>query len=97
VGKANGSRERAPDDGLRVPTNSRNGGHSAARLSPPYDYFSSSPAKTRKRMIQYSEASVIKAKVRGVLDIPLEPVIVLAGGQTRWRGTTLGADRCVAE
>ena len=25
---------------------------------------------------------------RGVLDAPLEPVIELAGGETRWRGMT---------
>ena len=40
VGKANGSRERAPDDRLRVPTTSRvrtNGGHGAMRLCPPYN------------------------------------------------------------
>src|SRR5436190_17456265 len=38
VGKANGSRECAPDDRLRVPTftcRASNGGHAA--LSPPYD------------------------------------------------------------
>ena len=29
MGKANGSRERAPDDRLRVPTNIANGGHGA--------------------------------------------------------------------
>jgi hypothetical protein len=30
----------------------------------------------------------MEVKVRGVLDTPLEPVIGLAGGETRWRGTT---------
>jgi hypothetical protein len=38
MGKANGSRERAPDDRLRVLTNIANGGHGAARLCPPCDY-----------------------------------------------------------
>ena len=44
VGKANGSRERAPDDRLRVPTKSVPpldiGGHGArrTRLCPPYDF-----------------------------------------------------------
>jgi hypothetical protein len=49
-------------------------------------------------MIQYSEASVIEAKVRGVLDTALEPVIGLAGGETRWRGTMAycGMARCTA-
>ena len=42
----------------------------------------------RKRVIQYSEASVIDPKGHGVLDIPLEPVIGLAEGETRWRGMT---------
>src|ERR1700733_11141715 len=29
-----------------------------------------------------------RSRGRGVLDTPLEPVIGLAGGETRWRGTT---------
>ncbi len=40
MGKANGSRERAPDDRLRVPTiagGMLDGGHVAALLCPPYD------------------------------------------------------------
>jgi hypothetical protein len=39
-------------------------------------------------MIQYSEAPAIASKGRSVLDTPLEPVIGLAGGETRWRGMT---------
>ena len=31
----------------------------------------------------------MESKSRGVLDTPLEPVIGLAGGETRWRGTTI--------
>jgi hypothetical protein len=42
----------------------------------------------RKRMIQYSEAPAIEPKSCGVLDTPLEPVIGLAEGETRWRGMT---------
>jgi hypothetical protein len=39
--------------------------------------------RPRKRAIQYSEASVIEPRSCGVLDTPLEPVIGLAGGETR--------------
>jgi hypothetical protein len=42
----------------------------------------------RKRVIQYSRVVVIESRSRGVLDIPLEPVIGLAEGETRWRGMT---------
>jgi hypothetical protein len=31
---------------------------------------------------------MMEPKGRGVLDIPLEPVIGLAEGETRWRGLT---------
>jgi hypothetical protein len=31
---------------------------------------------------------MIESKGRGVLDTPLEPVIGLAEGETRWRGMT---------
>ncbi len=42
-------------------------------------------------MIQYSAADVAEAdSCRGVLDAPPEPVIGLAGGETRWRGMTVG-------
>jgi hypothetical protein len=41
-----------------------------------------------KRAIQYSRTSVAKSRGRGVLDAPLEPVIGLAEGETRWRGMT---------
>jgi len=38
---------------------------------------------------------VIESKSRGVLDTPLEPVIGLAEGETRWRGmTTEGLCAC---
>jgi hypothetical protein len=39
-------------------------------------------------MIQYSRVVVMESRSRGVLDTPLEPVIGLAGGETRWRGMT---------
>src|SRR5258705_3065912 len=42
----------------------------------------------RKRMIQYSETPAMESKSRGLLDAPLEPVIGLAKGETRWRGMT---------
>jgi hypothetical protein len=37
----------------------------------------------------------MESKSRGVLDAPLEPVIGLAKGETRWRGmtTVLGSQR----
>jgi hypothetical protein len=36
----------------------------------------------------------MESRSRGVLDIPLEPVIGLAEGETRWRGmTAVGARR----
>ena len=39
---------------------------------------------------------MIEPKGRGVLDTPLEPVIGLAEGETRWRGMTVegGAIAC---
>ncbi len=40
-------------------------------------------------MIQYSKALAIEPRRRGVLDTPLEPVIGLAEGETRWRGMTV--------
>jgi hypothetical protein len=43
----------------------------------------------RKRVIQYFEGAVIELRSRGVLDTPLEPVIGLAAGETRWRGMTV--------
>jgi hypothetical protein len=45
-------------------------------------------SQARKQAIQYSRALVMKSKSRGVLDTPLEPVIGLAEGETRWRGMT---------
>jgi len=42
----------------------------------------------RRRVIQYSGTPVMESKGRGVLDTPLEPVIGLAEGETRWRGMT---------
>jgi hypothetical protein len=51
------------------------------------------------RAIQYSETSVMEARSHGVLDTPLELVIGLAGGETRWRSMTAccGASQCFAE
>jgi len=45
-------------------------------------------SQTRKRTIQYSEALAIEPRSRGELDTPLEPVIGLAEGETRWRVMT---------
>jgi hypothetical protein len=39
-------------------------------------------------MIQHSETLMLKSRCCGVLDTPLESVIRLAGGQTRWWGMT---------
>jgi hypothetical protein len=50
-------------------------------------FHSSSPGLTGRPNIP--EASVIEPKGRGVLDTPLEPVIRLAEGETRWRGMTV--------
>jgi len=36
------------------------------------------------------ETAVMESGSRGVLDAPLEPVIGLAEGETRWRGMTAG-------
>lgn len=41
------------------------------------------------RVIQYSAALAIEPRSRCVLDAPLEPVIGLAEGETRWRGMTV--------
>jgi len=46
----------------------------------------SSPGLTGRSSIP--ETAVIEPKSRGVLDTPLEPVIGLAEGETRWRGMT---------
>src|ERR1700730_4940299 len=43
----------------------------------------------RMRVIQYPETSVIETRSHRVLDTPLEPVIGLAEGETRWRGMTV--------
>jgi hypothetical protein len=50
------------------------------RIAPPDDRL--------RRAIKYSEALAIEPKGRGVLDTPLEPVIGLAEGETRWRSMT---------
>src|SRR6266404_77156 len=42
----------------------------------------------RKRVIQYPRAARLSREAGGVLDTPLEPVIGLAEGETRWRGMT---------
>jgi len=48
-------------------------------------------------MIQYSRDACGKSRSRSVLDAPLEPVIGLAEGETRWRGMTAlrGAAPCL--
>jgi len=43
-------------------------------------------------MIQYSGMEMKVSRGCGVLDTPQEPVIGLAGGETRWRGMTTVAD-----
>src|SRR5260370_21362288 len=57
---------------------------------------SSSP---RNAWTRYSRAPVIKSKRCGVPDTPLEPVIGLAEGETRWRSTTTKNDeaQCPAQ
>src|SRR6266704_2175557 len=52
----------------------------------------------RTRVNRYSEAPVIESRSCGVLDTPLEPVIGLAEGETRWRSMTVsgGARRRLA-
>src|SRR5467141_4548912 len=47
--------------------------------------------RPRKRAIQYSEAPMMESIGRSVLDTPLEPVIGLAEGETRWRSMTIFA------
>ena len=42
------------------------------------------------------ETSAIEPKGRGVLDTPLEPVIGLAEGETRWRGMTACCGAAIA-
>src|SRR5258707_9673018 len=50
---------------------------------------SSSPGLTGRPSIP--ETPVMESRSRGVMDTPLEPVIGLAEGETRWRGmTTVG-------
>jgi hypothetical protein len=48
------------------------------------------------RAIQYSREAAMESRSRGVLDHPLEPVIGLAAGETRWRVMTVhdGAAAC---
>ena len=41
------------------------------------------------RATQYSRVLMMESNSRGVLDAPLEPVIGLAEGETRWRGMTV--------
>jgi len=41
------------------------------------------------RAAQYSRAFVIEPRGCGILDPPLEPVIGLAEGETRWRRMTV--------
>jgi hypothetical protein len=48
----------------------------------------SSPGSTGRPSIP--ETPVIEPRSRSVLDTPLEPVIGLAKGETRWRGMTVG-------
>jgi hypothetical protein len=45
------------------------------------------------RGIQYAVASRFHIKVSGILDHPLEPVIGLAEGETRWRMMTVEESR----
>src|SRR5258707_14518539 len=47
--------------------------------------------RASKAAIQYSEASMMKSRSRSVLDTPLEPVIGLAEGETRWPSMTIFA------
>jgi hypothetical protein len=44
-------------------------------------------------VIQYFDVPMIEPRSCGILDTPLEAVIGLAGGETRWRSMTAS---CVA-
>src|SRR5713101_1860808 len=46
------------------------------------------PDDRLRRVTQYSRAPEMGSESCGVLDTPLEPVIGLAGGETRWRSMT---------
>jgi hypothetical protein len=39
-------------------------------------------------MLDIPETGMIESRSRGVLDRPLEPVMGLAAGETRWRAMT---------
>jgi len=39
-------------------------------------------------MIQYAVTAIVTLDCRSVLDVPLEPVIGLTEGETRWRDMT---------
>src|SRR6266550_1311279 len=65
--------------------------HPHAVLSSPANGSAEWPPDDRlRRVIQYSKALMIDQRSCGVLDTPLEPVIGLAGGETRWRSMTAG-------
>jgi hypothetical protein len=68
--------------------------HHTPKLSSPANGSAEWPPDDRlRRVIQYSEALVIEPRSRSVLDTPLEPVIGLAEGETRWRGMTILSHR----
>src|SRR3984885_1385283 len=49
--------------------------------------------RPRRRTIQYAVTFRLNRRRRRLLDTPLEPVIGLAEGETRWRGMTASAKR----
>ncbi|SHH11680.1 hypothetical protein SAMN05444169_5836 [Bradyrhizobium erythrophlei] len=60
-----------------------------SRHRPPSGPAFGRPDDRLRRTIQYSGASQRNLKERGILDAPLEPVIALAEGETRWQGMTV--------
>src|ERR1700730_15903386 len=70
-------------------------GSSVARTVP--IVVASQPSSPAKAVIRYSRALVMESRSCGIPDTPLKPVIGLADGETRWRGTTamFGAAQCV--
>jgi hypothetical protein len=60
-----------------------------------FDEYRLRRRRPRKRAIQYSETLILESRSCGVLDTPLEPVIGLAGGETRWQNLTASREHAV--
>ena len=63
--------------------------HTLSRRRPPPGRRIAPPDDRLQRAIQYSETSMMEPESCGVLDTPLEPVVGLAEGETRWRSMTI--------